>query len=339
MNGDPNRDPIRGAWHAVARAADVVSAGAPTAITLLDTPLVAYRDGGGSAVVLPAACPHRGTDLRLGSVAGGCIRCPYHGWDFGASGRCTHIPSLGADGPIPAGAHAQPATSSEHDGLLWVSLDPAADPSAIPSFPVAGAIPGMRLITGDPLRWRTTPGRHVENILDVAHFPFVHPATFGCPEAEVVEGHEVAILPGGIDCHVGVTTRNPDTPAGPLYPGLGPIIRLGYHYTVQLPYRTTLEFAFPDGMRRALHEVATPTEDGECEIFWALLVDERLDSPDEDELAFANAVFAEDKPIIESQPGGVRIDRTAEVHVPADRLAVAYRRALREWGVAADARV
>ncbi len=332
-------DPIRSAWHAVARAEDVASTGAPTPVTVLDTPLVAYRDGGGAAVMLPAACPHRGTDLGLGSVDGGCIRCPYHGWQFGASGRCTRIPSLGADLRIPDGAHAHAANARERDALLWVSLDPAADPSAIPSFPVAGAVAGMRLIAGEPLRWRTTPGRHVENILDLAHFPFVHPATFGCPEAEAVEPHEVTVAPGRFDCHVGVNTRNPDTPTGPLYPALGPIIRLGYHYTVQLPYRTTLEFSFPDGMRRALHEVATPTEDGECEIFWALLVDERLDSPDEDELAFANAVFAEDQPIIESQPGGVRIDRAAEVHVPADRLAVAYRRAMREWGVAADARV
>ena len=55
--------------------------------------------------------------------------------------------------------------------------------------------------------------------------------------------------------------------------------------------------------------------------------------PDEDELAFAHRVFAEDQPIIESQPPGVPQDRRVEVHVPADKLAVAYRRALREAGV------
>ena len=70
-----------------------------------------------------------------------------------------------------------------------------------------------------------------------------------------------------------------------------------------------------------------------CTIYWALLVDPRLHSPDEDELAFARQVFAEDQPIIESQPPGVPVDRREEVHVPADKLAVAYRRALRELGV------
>ena len=155
---------------------------------------------------------------------------------------------------------------------------PRRPPEAIPAFPTAGSVGGDRLLTGAPLVWRTSAGRHVENILDLAHFPFVHPATFGCPEAEIVDAHEVDVGDGWLDCSVGVTTRNPDADGAPLYPGLGPTIRLGYHYRVDLPYRTTLEFAFPDGMHRALHEVVAPNEPDRCTVFWALLVDERLTS-------------------------------------------------------------
>ena len=86
-------------------------------------------------------------------------------------------------------------------------------------------------------------------------------------------------------------------------------------------------------MRRALHEVVAPTAADRCTIHWALLVDERLASPDADELGFARGVFAEDQPIVESQPPGVPLDRRAEVHVAADRLAIAYRRALRDAGM------
>ena len=197
----------------------------------------------------------------------------------------------------------------------------------------------MRVIPGEPMVWRTSAGRHIENILDLGHFPFVHPASFGCKEAEVVEPHEVTIRPGVIECDVDVTTRNPDTPDGPLYPGLGPVIRLGYRYLVHLPYRLVLAFEFPDGMQRALHEVVAPISSEECRIYWSLLVDRRLASPDEEELTFAHQVFAEDQPVIESQPPGVPIDRRAEVHVPSDRLAVAYRRAMREFGVAEGALV
>jgi hypothetical protein len=74
-------------------------------------------------------------------------------------------------------------------------------------------------------------------------------------------------------------------------------------------------------------------------MYWALGVDERLGSMEEDELAFARSVFAEDRPIVESQPPGVPLHPAAEVHVPADRLAVAYRRALRDWGVPEEARI
>ena len=183
------------------------------------------------------------------------------------------------------------------------------------------------------MHWRTSAGRHVENILDLAHFPFVHPDTFGCPEAEQVEPHEAVVDGDVVRCDVGVITRNPDTPAGPLYPDLGPTIRLGYRYRVDLPFRITLEFDFPDGMRRALHEVVAPTAPDRCTIYWLLVVDERLASTDAEELAFAQRVFGEDQPLIESQPPGVPLDRGAEIHVPADRLAVAYRRALRDAGM------
>ena len=324
-------DPVSAAWHPVARA-DEVSDRA-LGVRLLGEELVVVRDADGSVGVLPGRCPHRGTALGGAEVVAGAVVCPYHGWRFGLDGRCALIPSL-PEGPIPSGAHPGALPSVVRHGLVWASLDPGADPDAVPSFPEPGEDPGMRLVTGAPMTWRTSAGRHLENILDLAHFPFVHPSTFGCPEAEVVAAHDVQRLPsGGIAADVEVTTRNPDTPDGPLYPGLGPLISLGYHYEVQLPYRITLRFAFPDGMRRALHEVITPVAPDECRIHWALLVDERLDSADDDELAFAHAVFAEDQPVIESQPPGVPVGVRDEVHVPADRLAVAYRRALRDHGV------
>jgi phenylpropionate dioxygenase-like ring-hydroxylating dioxygenase large terminal subunit len=319
------------AWHPVLRSSAVRDG--PVAAELLGHRLAVFRDTAGAVHTLDDRCPHRGTALSLGTVAGGQLSCPYHGWTFDGSGRCLRIPSLGSGPSIPEGASATAYAAAEVAGLVWVNLDREADPATIRPLPTAAGVPGLRVITGEPMVWRTSAGRHVENILDLAHFPFVHPATFGCPEAETVEPHEVVVRPGVVTCDVGVTTRNPVVGDGYLYPELGPLIRLGYRYRVDVPYRITLEFEFPDGMQRALHEVVAPTAADRCTIFWLLLVDERLSSPDEEELAFARRVFAEDQPVIESQPPGVPVDRRAEVHVPADRLAVAYRRALREAGV------
>ena len=96
-------DPIAAAWHPAGWARDI--GGGPHTLTLVGRELVVFRVAVGTAVTVPAACPHRGTHLGLGSVVDGQIRCPYHAWSFDGAGRCTRIPSLAADGRIPAGAH------------------------------------------------------------------------------------------------------------------------------------------------------------------------------------------------------------------------------------------
>jgi vanillate O-demethylase monooxygenase subunit len=240
------------------------------------------------------------------------------------------IPSA-PDTPIPPAATARAYPVEIRDGLVWTTLDPDADASAIPGLPSAPE--GMRTIEGAPMVWATSAGRHLENILDLAHFPFVHPSTFGCPEAEVVQPHEVQRLDNGFAAAVDVVTRNPGAPEAPMYADLGDTIRLGYRYEVTLPYRISLYFTFPDGVRRALHEVITPNRPDRCTIHWRLHVDDGLTSSDDDERAFAHQVFAEDQPIIESQPPGVPLAATDELHLASDRLAVAYRRALREQGL------
>jgi phenylpropionate dioxygenase-like ring-hydroxylating dioxygenase large terminal subunit len=318
-------------WYVVARSIDLNPG--PVSVELLGRRYVVARLGA-EVAALESACPHRGTDLALGDIvlnAQGTpgLRCPYHGWTFDSGGACTLIPSL-PDGPIPQGASTGALAVVEADGLVWANLELGADPSTLPALPTHE--PGMRTVVGEPMVWNTSAGRHVENILDLGHFPFVHPGTFGCPEAEPVASHHVERGDGWIAADVPVITRNPQGLDGLMYPDLGPLVTLGYRYEVVAPYRITLKFAFPDGMRRALHEVVTPNRRDQCTIYWHLLVDERLGSNDEDELAFAHAVFAEDRPIIESQPPGLPLDVGLELHVPADRLSVAYRRLLRDLG-------
>lgn len=313
-------------WHVVGAVAELH---APRRVELLGRSLVVFA-GGDRPAVLDAACVHRGTDLSLGDVVEGCLRCPYHGWRFDADGRCVAIPSS-PEGLIPSATQARSYPVEVRDGLIWTCLDDAADAANIPGLPMAPD--GMRTVEGEPMVWATSAGRHLENILDLAHFPFVHPSTFGCPEAEVVQSHEVQLLSNGFGASMDVVTRNPGAPESPMYADLGDTIRLGYRYEVTLPYRISLYFAFPDGVRRALHEVITPNRPDRCTIHWRLHVDESLTSSDDDERAFAHQVFAEDQPIIESQPPGVPLAATDELHVASDRLAVAYRRALREQGL------
>lgn len=50
----------------------------------------------GRPVVLSARCSHMGSHLVRGCVRGDRLQCPLHGWEYGADGRCTHIPAGGA---------------------------------------------------------------------------------------------------------------------------------------------------------------------------------------------------------------------------------------------------
>lgn len=53
-----------------------------------------FRGQDGTAYVVDAYCPHLGANLAVGGrVVGGCIECPFHGWQFrGNDGKCVRIP-------------------------------------------------------------------------------------------------------------------------------------------------------------------------------------------------------------------------------------------------------
>jgi nitrite reductase/ring-hydroxylating ferredoxin subunit len=103
----------------------VVVAGRPYALAALD----------GAWVVLSDRCPHRFAPLSGGSVVGPpgaeAVQCPYHGWRFDGSGRCTLVPSLPAGAGIPARAVSDEAgVATEAGGALWASFHATGSPPA-----------------------------------------------------------------------------------------------------------------------------------------------------------------------------------------------------------------
>jgi phenylpropionate dioxygenase-like ring-hydroxylating dioxygenase large terminal subunit len=75
---------LRSAWHPVVFSLELNTE--PVAATLLDTPLVIWRDSNGNPHASSDICVHRGTALSGGCVKGDNIMCPYHGWQFDSSG-------------------------------------------------------------------------------------------------------------------------------------------------------------------------------------------------------------------------------------------------------------
>ena len=83
---------LRACWHPVAFAAGLGDR--PAHADLLGEPLVLWRGPDGAPRVMSDLCVHRGTALSLGWISGEELVCAYHGWRYGADGRCVAIPQL-----------------------------------------------------------------------------------------------------------------------------------------------------------------------------------------------------------------------------------------------------
>ena len=98
----------------------------PLARTLLDTPLVLFKDEVGSIAILHDRCPHRHAPLSEGKVHRGQLACPYHGWQFNGQGHCTKIPGMETSRSIPG---IVPTVATRvHDGIVWACLAPSTTP-------------------------------------------------------------------------------------------------------------------------------------------------------------------------------------------------------------------
>ena len=102
-------------WHPVAACDDIAQQ--PRAARLLGEDLVLWRDAQGAVHAWPDRCPHRGAKLSLGRLEAGRLECPYHGWQFDASGRCVHVPALPSFAP-PATHRVATFETREAQGLV-----------------------------------------------------------------------------------------------------------------------------------------------------------------------------------------------------------------------------
>ena len=85
-------------WHPVCWSKEATDK--PLAVKLLDERVVVCRINGETRAFRDL-CVHRGTPLSLGWVEGEHLVCAYHGWAYNAEGKCTRIPSIPPEHPIP----------------------------------------------------------------------------------------------------------------------------------------------------------------------------------------------------------------------------------------------
>ena len=170
---------VNNAWYVAAWADEVT--GVPTSRWINANPVLLFRDETGTAVALRDRCAHRGHPLSTGVVENGCVRCPYHGFVYDASGQCVEIPS---QRHIPPAVHVRAFPLVERWQWVWVWMgDPAqADPALIPDQVAAGLDdPAFLAARGGTMQIATRYQWFTENLLDLSHLTFLHPGTNGTP--------------------------------------------------------------------------------------------------------------------------------------------------------------
>ena len=315
-----NSSSLRPYWHPVAEAGDL-DAG-PLGVRLLDEELVLWHVDG-NVYAARDLCIHRGSRLSQGWVdAAGCVVCPYHGWRYDGAGTCVFIPSQPLDDQrIPSRARTPSYRAVERYGLVWVALEDPLDP--IPEFPQYDD-PSFHTFCVGRFEWRAGADRFIENAIDVAHLPFVHPGLLGDRSRPVIPAYEVRDDGGGFY----FSNERYDVDASQFGTKGEMICRETW---VRMPFSWRILITSARGLA-ATFVAVQPVSSHECR-FWPLVSRTyALDVPDEEFGDFDVKVIEQDRAIVENQrPEMLPLDITAELHVKvADAASIEYRRRLRE---------
>jgi len=161
---------VTNAWYVAAWSSEIGRQ--PLGRTLLNEPIVLFRDAAGRAAALEDRCCHRGMPLARGEPAPGGLRCSYHGLVFDGAGRCVEIPTQKT---IPPSLRVRSFPVEERDALVWIWMgDPArADPSEIVAYPWHASWPHKDKTERLACNYLLIS----DNLLDQTHAAFVHKST------------------------------------------------------------------------------------------------------------------------------------------------------------------
>lgn len=321
-----NDDVLINDWVAVARSANVVTEKL-IPVVLLEQEVVLWRSADGGIHAWEDRCVHRGVKLSLGHIYDDKVICAYHSWNYNCKGKCVAMPAHPGQKP-PEKAQVNQYTVKEAYGFVWVSLgDPKHD---VPPFPQEFDEDYTTIFSGCFDVHSSAP-RIIENFLDMAHFPYVHPGRLGSVPFTEVKDYDVDTTEAGIvasNCRF-TQPRGSLTCPDPQ--------EITYTYRVPRPLTAILEKEAEDGGKATDVIMLTVTPiDQENSIAWMYCAVNYIpeDGTAEDVTAFHGGIFAEDLPILEAQrPRVLPLDLSAELHQRCDQTSIAYRRWLSELGM------
>ena len=141
--------------------------------TWMGEEIVVWCDAEGRTCVAEAFCPHMGSDLGPaagGRVRNGCLVCPFHGFEFDATGQCVATPFA----PAPRSARLKVYETREMLGMVfaWWGSGGRAPQWELPDDPPTG--PEWSELGFRSFRFPGHPQETTENAVDLAHLRYTH---------------------------------------------------------------------------------------------------------------------------------------------------------------------
>jgi len=322
-------------WYPMALSSEV-TAEKPLRVKRLCLQFVVFRDSAGKAHVIADTCVHRGGSLGLGKLRGDSVACPYHGWEFGGDGRCTRIPSLGADAKLPARAKVDAYPVQEKYGLVFAFLGDLPEAERPPIYDIAEwGTPQWKAQTF-VLDLNAYYERSIENGLDPIHNEFVHTAQgqpslspeqqrTPLPMEQIPWGSKHYIKFGG--------SKNEDTALASVK--TGPRIgAAGSWHQGPNQLVTYIDLTATNSFHQYMFEA--PIDESHTKIYLLSLRNWLLEDVHDARMsAITMTVVKEDMAVVENlNPVRTPDTNTKEVLVPGDTAIAAYREWLKKWDAA-----
>lgn len=227
-----------------------------------------------------------------------------------------------------AGERGRALPCEERYGYIWASIGKPEKPlMAMPEFDE----PGRRLVVCGVITVRTSGPRIIENFLDMAHFPYVHPGVLGSEDNTEVAAYKVEQRRESdelwaTDCGF----KQPQAMAGSAGEA-----EVEYLYRVAEPFSSVLYKSSPGkaGAFDLIGILVQPRDETLSDVHCFMLVYDD-DSSDEYLVQWQQSIFLQDRVILENQrPLRLPLDARAEKPIRADSMSVAYRKWLRDHGL------
>lgn len=330
---------VHHAWYIAAWSDELE--GGPLARTIMNEPVVLYRDAGGAPGALEDRCCHRGAPLSHGTVVEAGIECGYHGLTFDTQGRCVVVPG---QKNIPPQARVKSYPVVERNQTLWIWMgDPArADESRIIDYPYHD----------QPDKWPHRKAMFpikanymlmIDNLMDLTHLGYVHRKTIGGnPGQHVAADMETRETDRGAYFIRWMLDHDPPPTyqKGGKFKGrvdrwqefeyVGPSVVLQWSGALDVGAGAQ-EDRNKEGFHLRLLHGATPETETSFHYFWSTANGYRQDDPQATQEMYDEIypTFIEDKEIMEAQQARVNLDPGRElVGIHADGALALARLAL-----------